>query len=128
MLLAAIAFVVQGASAVISQSAAATGFMPQPAEMAGGGVHFHGQVAHILHEHDGAGAGHVHNSADPRHHDLDDEAPAWSLNCTCAVIPQPAMWTVAFAIAGKVERLPQLHLAGIEPEALSRPPSTPDIG
>ena len=127
MLFAAIAFVLQAAIAVISQSVAATGFMPQPAAMAVGAVHFHGEVAHILHAHDGIG-GHVHNPADPRHQDLDDDAPVWSLTCTCAVVPQPAIWAVAFANAGKVERLPQLHLAGIEPEALSRPPSTPDIG
>jgi len=127
MLLAAFAFLLQGVGTVTAHSAAVVGFMPQPAQVAAGTVHFHGPVAHAAHTHEGHGAGHVHNRADPRNHDIDGDDPIWTLSCVCADVPQPAIWAIAFVVAGKFERLPQLHLAGIEPEGLSRPPSTPDI-
>ena len=69
MLLAALAFVNQGAISAVSQAAAAMGLMPEPAVTLSGPVHYHGNVARHVHTHDGDQVGHVH---DPLDIDSDD--------------------------------------------------------
>src|SRR5262245_50661485 len=96
MLAAAAAFIQQGAMIAASQAAAAGGFMPQPATMLNGSVHYHDDLAGHVHAHGGHnGAGHVHSSADLDHDESDDAgaAPVCSMGYTSAVLP-----AVAYAV------------------------------
>jgi hypothetical protein len=129
MLVATAAFVQQGAMIAASQAAASGGFMPQPATMLSGSVHFHDSLAVNLHVHDGdKGAGHVHGPADLDHDDSDEAAkpPLCSIGHTCAVLPAVAH-AVLCDIVRADECLPHDRLDGVEPDGLSRPPSTPGI-
>ena len=129
MLVAMVAFVQQGAMIAASQAAASGGFMPQPATMLSGSVHFHDHLAVNVHVHGGdKGAGHVHGPADLDHDDSDEamKAPVCSVGHTCAVLPAVAH-AVLCDIVRAVECLPQERLDGVEPDGLSRPPSTPSI-
>jgi hypothetical protein len=129
MLVAMAAFVQQGAMIAASQAAASGGFMPQPATMLSGPVHFHDNLAVNVHVHDGdKGAGHVHGPADLDHDDLDEaiKAPVCSIGHTCAVMPAIA-YAVVCGVGRAAEYLPEDRLDGVEPDGLSRPPSTPGI-
>lgn len=127
MLLAAIAFLHQGSLAVASQAAAAAGFMPQPAEAVIGPVHVHGKVGGHVHTHGGENAaGHTH------HHDHDDmDEPAstlcWALGSVTAVVSQTEAVTVTLNVVSAEQGLPSERRDGVEPDGLSRPPSTPSI-
>ena len=131
MMLAAMAiFVQQGTMIAASQAAASAGFMPQPATVLSGAVHFHDNLAVNVHVHGGhLGAGHVHGPADVDHDDESDDtvnAPICSIGQTCAVLSADA-YTVPSPIVHALEcPLPGL-LDGIEPDGLNRPPSTPGI-
>ena len=127
MLLAVVAFVLQGVSSVVARAAASAGVMPQPAEVMNGLVHFHGLLGHGLHTDGDNGAGHVHFPSGPHHDDPDDDTQIWSLSCTSAIVPMPAPHPVASEDIGAVEQPPHEHLAGVEPDGQDRPPSTPSI-
>src|SRR5262245_30972067 len=129
MLVAMAAFVQQGAMIAASQAAASSGFMPQPATMLSGSIHFHDNLAVNLHVHDGdKGAGHVHGPADLDHDDSDEaiKAPVCSVGHTCAVMPAVAH-AIVCGVVRAAEYLPHDRLDGVEPDGLSRPPSTPGI-
>jgi hypothetical protein len=129
MLAATAAFVQQGAMIAASQAAASGGFMPQPATMLSGSVHCHDNLAGNVHVHGGHnGAGHVHGPADLDHDETDEEgtAPIWSVGHTPAVMPAPACAALCDR-ASAAEGLPHGRLDGVEPDGLSRPPSTPGI-
>jgi len=129
MLVAMAAFVQQGAMIAASQAAASGGFMPQPATMLSGSVHFHDNLAVNLHVHHGdKGAGHVHGPADLDHDDSDEaiKAPICSVGHTCAVMPAVA-YAVVRVVGRAAEDVPCDRLDGVEPDGLSRPPSTPGI-
>lgn len=126
MLLAALAFLHHGSFAVASQAAAAAGFMPQPAETMIGSVHMHGKVAGHVHTHGGGNAaGHTHD------HDQDDMDPAstlfWALGSLTAVLSQMEAVTVALNVVSAEQGFPSDRRDGVEPDGLSRPPSTPSI-
>src|SRR5262245_20897735 len=129
MLAAMVSFVQQGAMIAASQAAASGGFMPQPATMLSGPVHVHDNLAVNLHVHDGdKGARHVHSPADLDHDDSDEaiKAPVCSVGHTCAVMPAVA-YTVVCGVGRPAEHPPCDRLDGVEPDGLSRPPSTPGI-
>jgi len=129
MLVATAAFIQQGAMIAASQAAASGGFMPQPATMLSGPVHFHDHLAVNVHVHEGhKGAGHVHGPADFDHDDSDEavKAPVCSIGLTSAVMPAIA-YIVDCDVVRAAERLPHNRLDGVEPDGLSRPPSTPGI-
>lgn len=125
MLLAAIAFLHQGSLTVASQAAA--GFMPHPAKTLIGPVRVHGKVAGHVHTHGGgSAAGHTHD------HDQDDmDEPAstlfWALGSLTAVVSQLEAVTVALNVVSAEQRFPSDRRDGVEPDGLSRPPSTPSI-
>ena len=78
MLVATAAFVQQGAMIAASQAAASSGFMPQPATMLTGSVHFHDDLAVNLHVHGvHEGAGNVHGPARvaPEHPEWEGKEP-----------------------------------------------------
>jgi hypothetical protein len=129
MLVAMAAFVQQGTMIAASQAAASGGFMPQPATMLSGPVHFHDNLAVNVHVHDGhKGAGHVHGPADLDHDESDEavQAPVCSVGHTCAVLPAVA-YAVLCDVVRAAESLPHGRLDGVEPDGPSRPPSTPSI-
>jgi hypothetical protein len=129
MLAAMVAFVQQGAMIIASQAAAAGDVMPHPATMLSGTVHFHDNLAVNVHVHGGGkGAGHVHGPADVDHDDTDEaiKAPVCSVGHTCAVLPAIAH-AVLCDVVRAAEYLPPKRLDGVEPDGLSRPPSTPGI-
>jgi hypothetical protein len=129
MLAGMAAFIQQGAMIAASQAAASGGFMPQPATMLSGSVHFHDELAGNLHVHGGhKGAGHVHGPADVDHDDSDEgrTAPICSIGHACAVMPAAA-YAVLCHVVRAAEHLPHNRLDGVEPDGLSRPPSTPGI-
>jgi hypothetical protein len=129
MLAAMAAFIQQGAMIAASQAAASGGFMPQPATMVSGSVHFHDHLAVNMHVHDGhKGAGHVHGPGDFDHDDSDEviKTPVCSIGLTSAIMPAVA-YIVVCGVIHAAEQLPQDRLDGVEPDGLSRPPSTPGI-
>ena len=130
MLLAVAAFVQQGAMIVASQVAAFSGAMPQPAVVIAGTVHLHDNLAGHVHSHTGDNAaGHVHHHADHDDHDADETGKTllWSLAGTSAVMPMIEACAVSFALSDLIRGRPQSRLDGVEPDGLSRPPSTPSI-
>jgi hypothetical protein len=129
MLAATAAFIQQGAMIAASQAAASGGFMPQPATMLSGPVHLHDNLAGNLHVHGSHnGAGHVHGPLDLDHDESDEGGKMllWSCGHISAVMPAAAC-AVFCDVVRAVECLPQARLDGVEPDGLSRPPSTPGI-
>jgi len=126
MLLAMVAFVQQSAMIAASQALASAGSMSDPAVTLRGSVHYHNSLARHVHVHGSHDSvGHVHNTADTDHATDEANTPFWSLCCTSAVIPVMGISAVLFAIVRADH--PCVHLAGIQPEGLNRPPSTPSI-
>ena len=123
MLLAMFAFVQQSAVISASLALASAGRMTDPAVTLSGSLHYHNELARHVHVHGAHNSvGHVHDTADI------DEAntPLWSLGCTSAIIPVIAVSAGLFEIVRAAER-PHIHLEGIRPDGLNRPPSTPSI-
>jgi len=127
MLFAVVAFPLQGTTAIVARAAASMGYLPQPAEVVGGPIHFHGQLGHHSHAPAENVTGHVHTPSGPHHPDVDDDAQIWTLGCTSAVISVLAGCSAVLLPADKLERPSQRHMAGFEPDGTSRPPSTPSI-
>jgi hypothetical protein len=125
MLAAAVAFLAQGTLIVISQAAAALGWMPQPAVTVSGPVHYHDALARHLHTHSHDVPGHVHGPAD---HDDDSvaAAPCVSLGAVAAIVPLAAAPWPPVLPAVSPSPVPQ-RLEGVQPDGLNRPPCTPDI-
>jgi hypothetical protein len=123
MLLAMVAFVQQGAMIAASEALASAGSMSDPAVTLSGSVHYHSDLARLVHVHGGHDSvGHVHDTAD-----IDEAStPLWSLCCTSAVLPVTAISAVSFEIVRAAER-PHVRPEGIRPDGLTRPPSTPSI-
>ena len=123
MLLAMLGFVQQGAMIAASQARASAGSMIDPAVTLSGPVHYHDDLARHVHVHGSHNSvGHVHNTAD-----IDDaNTPFWSLGYTSAVMPVMAVFAVSFEM-GRVDERPHARLEGVQPDGLSRPPSTPSI-
>ena len=128
MLLGMVAFVQQGAMIAASQALASIGSMPDPAVTLRGLVHYHNDMAGHVHVHGGgSAAGHIHKTADLDHQDTDEaHTPFWSLGCTSAVIPAMPVCTVSF-VAVSADEGAHVHLKGVDPAGLNRPPSTPSI-
>jgi hypothetical protein len=129
ILLAAIALVHQGAVTAVSQAAAAIGLMPEPAVKLSEIVHYHGNLARHVHTHDGDQIGHVH---DPVGIDFDGSdsrvsAAVFALGVASVIVPVAASCPLTFARAARIALPLSNRLTGIDPEALSRPPSTPSI-
>src|SRR5215213_540583 len=126
MLAATLAFIAQGTMVLVSQIAAANGWMPHPAVTVSGSLHYHDPLARHLHVHHGQDAGHVHEPAD---HDEDGvaQAPLVTLGVASADLPAPIVWTPSSVPSGAGPCPVQARLEGIQPEGLNRPPSTPDI-
>jgi hypothetical protein len=128
MLLAVAAFLQQGVLSVVSQAAAAAGFLPHPAETMVGSIHVHGEGTGPVHMHDGDNtAGHTHDHAD--HDDMDEPASTlfWALGSMPAVVSETAAAAIAFSAVSANQAFPSDRCDGIEPDGLSRPPSTPSI-
>ena len=92
--------------------------------------HLHDNLAGNVHSHGGDNAaGHVHDHADHDDHDADEAGKTllWSLAGTSVVIPIIEACVVSFALLDLIRALPQGRLDGVEPDGLSRPPSTPSI-
>jgi hypothetical protein len=128
MLLAMIAFVQQSGMIAASQALASAGSMSDPAVTLSGTVHYHNNLARHVHTHGSHNSvGHVHDTADIDHAPDEANAPLWSLGCTSAVIPVVGICTISFEVVRADDR-PHVRLDGIEPDGMSRPPSTPSIG
>lgn len=127
MLLAAIAFLHQGSLKAASQAAAAAGFMPDAAETLIGAAHYHGKVTGLVHVHEGdTSAGHTHDPAEPDDGSGVGSIISWMLGPS-AVVAQPTAIPLAVVAVTAPARFPSDRLDGIEPDGLSRPPSTPSI-
>jgi len=129
MLGATLAFVHQGAMTAVSQAAAATGLMPDPAVTLSGDVHYHSELARHVHAHHGDQVGHIHGPLEP---DSDDASrwpgpPVCSLGIASCVLPVAAAWPLLFENGACIALRVFEPLTGIDPEPLSRPPSTPSI-
>ena len=127
MVLAAIAFVQQGAATAVSQAAAATGLMPDAAVTLGGEVHYHGDLARHVHAHDGEHTGHTHHPSDPDNVDTPGHPSVSSLGIVSAVIPDAAVCSLVSPRAFSILLPAHAPLTGAEPDGLNRPPSTPSI-
>ena len=127
MLLGMVAFVQQGAMIAASQALASIGSMPDPAVAVRGLVHYHNDLAGHVHVHGRSVAGHIHKTADVDHQDTDEaHTRVWSLGCASAVIPMMPVCIASF-VAVSAEESAHVHLKGVAPAGLNRPPSTPSI-
>ena len=126
MFMAIAAFVLQGVLIYVSQAEAAVGAMPKPSVTLNGSLHYHDQLAGNIHSHGGdTRQGHVHDGPD-----LDDDSGsylAWSIFGSSIAWPEPPVLGSPFDLLGFVELPPMQTLHGVEPEALTRPPSTLSI-
>jgi hypothetical protein len=133
MILAAMAFFVQGGLIAASEAAAAVGSVPDPAVVLDGPVHVHGQLPGHFHAHDGDnGAGHVHLVADADDDHADDN-PANGKLCffSCAVsVAILATMDISGPLLTRTKALPAATndwCTGTEPDGLRRPPRPPGI-
>ena len=134
MLVAMLAFVGQTAMIIVSNAAASAGLMPQPAMTVNGPVHVHDGLAGHVHSHGGDNnAGHVHEGV--IHDDDDDDdhtggggkALTWTIGGSPAVIPMAETVGILLDPIGALGTWSRDYRDGVEPDALLRPPSTPDI-
>lgn len=126
MFVAISAFMLQGVLISVSQTAAATGTMLEPAVTLSGSVHFHGHLAGHVHDHgDDHDAGHVHDGSDSNHDAAaGDSHIFWTIFGSSIAIPAVAALIPSSDFLGRID-LPSARTAdGVEPAALIRPPST----
>lgn len=129
MFLAISALLLQNVMVSVSQAAALSGVLPEPAIILNGSMHYHGHLAGHVHQHDGDSAeGHVHSALAPDHEDDDGIAPSFSaLFGVFVAIPGFTAMAHPSDFIGLMQ-LPRSEKAdGIDPGALIRPPSTPSI-
>lgn len=129
MFLAVLAFMAQGALISVSQAAAAAGTMLEPAVTLSGSLHLHDRLAGHVHDHGGSNVeGHVHDSSGLDHDE--DGSPVssfWSVFGVSVAVPSLTALAHPSDFIGLVQ-LPRSEKAdGIDPGALTRPPSTPSI-
>lgn len=127
MFLAISALLLQNVVISVSQAAALSGILPEPAVVLNSSMHYHGHLAGHVHEHDGdSGEGHVHSPSAPD----DDGGFAPSVSTLFGVFAALPVFTALAHpsdFIGLVQ-LPRSEKAdGIDPGALTRPPSTPSI-
>lgn len=129
MFLAVGALLFQTVMISVSQASAASGVMPEPAVILSGSTHYHDRVAGHVHKHGGdAAEGHIHDPSAPDQEDDGGFAPSsWTLFGGFVAIPAFAALAHPSDLISLVQ-LPQSEKAdGIDPGALTRPPSTPSI-
>ena len=129
MFLAISALLLQSVAISVSQAAALSGVLPEPAVILNGSMHYHGHLAGHVHEHDGDSAeGHVHSPPVPDPDNDGGFAPSFSMLFSMAVaVPVFASLAHPSEFISLVQ-LPRPEKAdGIDPGALIRPPSTPSI-
>ena len=126
MFVALAAFLLQGVLVSVSQAKAAVGIVPEPAVTLSGSVHYHDQLAGLVHSHAGdTKQGHVHDGPD-----LDDDSgPCLAISMFASSIAwfAPPVLESPFDLIGFAELPAVQALTGIEPDALTRPPSTLSI-
>lgn len=126
MFVAISAFMLQGVLISISQAAAATGTILEPAVTLSGSVHFHSHLAGHVHDHgDDHDVGHVHDGSGSDHEDAAGGSHiSWTIFGSSIAIPTVVALIPSSDLLGRVE-LPAGRTAdGIEPAGLIRPPST----
>jgi len=126
MFVAISAFLLQGVLISISQAAAAAGTMLEPAVTLSGSLHFHDHLAGHVHDHgDDAAEGHVHDGSGSDHEDeAGNSKMSWTIFGSSIAIPTAVALIRSSDLLGRVE-LPAGRTAdGVEPAALTRPPST----
>ncbi len=123
------AFLLQNVVISVSQAAALSGVLPEPAVVLNGSTHYHGHLAGHVHEHDGGSAeGHVHGPSTPDHDDDGGFAPSFStLFGIFMAIPEFTGLAHPSDFIGLVALPQSVEADGIDPGALIRPPSTPSI-
>ena len=127
MLMAAIAFPFHVGMMISAQAANVTGFKFEPAVSVSGPVHQHG-VLGAIHLHSGNNAaGHVHDPDADRDDQNSDPIQFWSLGCSAAVMPTLNSVKMMVSVEAVLSTLEASRLEGIDPAAMHRPPSTPDI-
>jgi hypothetical protein len=130
MIVATLALVVQTVLVWNSQVAAAFGAMPQPAVTINGALHYHDALAGNVHEH-GGGDGHVHHAPDANHDgDHLDKAGCVSIcSLFAASISFPTAGHVAlpYSVAIHLDAPRSEWMQGVDPAALTRPPSISSI-
>jgi hypothetical protein len=128
MFVAISAFMLQGVLISISQVAAATGTMLEPAVTLSGSLHYHDQLAGHVHDHGGESAvGHVHDVPGSDHEEPGGLTSSWSIFSSSIAIPVVAGLIRSADLVRRVELPPRLTTDGVEPAALTRPPSTLSI-
>lgn len=128
MFVAISALLLQNVMVTVSQAAALSGVMPEPAVVLNGSMHYHGNLAGHVHEHDGDIAGHVHVPSVPDHDDDSGLASSsYMLFGMSLAIPDFIVPTSPTGIIGSVQLPRSESPDGIDPGALIRPPSTPSI-
>jgi hypothetical protein len=128
MFMAISALLLQNVMVTVSQAAALSGVMPEPAVALNGSMHYHGNLAGHVHEHDGDIAGHVHVPSAPDHDDDSGLASSsYMLFGMSVAIPDFIVPTSPTGIIGSVQFPRSESADGIDPGGLIRPPSTPSI-
>ncbi|OJW61596.1 MAG: hypothetical protein BGO65_09370 [Afipia sp. 64-13] len=127
MFMAISALLLQNVMITVSQAAALSGVMPEPAVALNGSMHYHGNLAGHVHEHDGDIAGHVHVPSAPDHDDDSGLASSYMLFGLSVAIPDFIVLTSPTGIIGSVQLPRSECVDGIDPGGLIRPPSTPSI-
>lgn len=126
MFVAISAFMLQGVLISISQAAATTGTMLEPAVTLSGSLHYHDQLAGHVHDHGGEGAvGHVHDGLGSDHEDPGaGSSSSWSIFSSSITIPTVVATIPSSDLVSRVGLPTRVSADGVEPAALTRPPST----
>lgn len=132
MFLAIFAFMVQGVLVWNSQIAAATGSLPEPAITISGSVHYHDVLAGNVHDHAGDNnEGHVHDASTVDHDDDHINQAGCVSICSlfAASVSFPSIDGVLAppSVAITIDAPPSEWRSGVDPAALTRPPSTSSI-
>lgn len=128
MFMAISALLLQNVMVTVSQAAALSGVMPEPAVALNGSMHYHGNLAGHVHEHDGDIAGHVHVPSAPDHDDDSGLASSsYMLFGVSLAVPDLIVLASPIGIIGSVQLPPSESADGIDPGGLIRPPSTRSI-